>query len=94
MARITISDFNRFLEDYSIFDAFWLEYHRARFESSYEGVSTGAKAYRDFISIEPHRFVKAAFAWADTSQGARFWEAINVLWMHRRAAINDKCSEE
>lgn len=94
MARITISDFNRFLEDNSIFDAFWLEYHRARIEPKFKGISTGVKAYRDFISMKPHRFVTAAFAWPDTPQGADFWIGIDALWELRRADINDKHLEE
>jgi len=79
MARITIGGSNRFLEDHSSFDAFWLEYHRVRFEPKYKGVSTGFEAYRDFVSIEPRCFIRAAFAWSDTSQGAEFWVAINAL---------------
>jgi hypothetical protein len=90
MARITISDFNLFLEDNSIFDAFWLEYHRARVELNHKGVSTGVEAYRDFISMNPHRFVRNAFAWVDTPQGSGFWAAIDVLWNFYRATINDK----
>lgn len=94
MARITISDFNRFLEDNSIFDAFWLEYHRACLESNDEDVLVGVKGYRHFISLEPHCFVRTAFIWSDTPQGVSFWGSIDALWSLYRETIDSKCSKE
>lgn len=89
MARITISDFNLFLENNSIFDAFWLEYHRACLESNDEGVLVGVKGYRLFISLNPHCFVRTAFIWSKTPQGVSFWGSIDTLWRLRVDAINE-----
>jgi hypothetical protein len=89
MARININDFNDFLEDLSIFDAFWYEYHRARFDVRQEGVKTGFSTYRKFCLVDPLRYLSAAFAWNETSQGHDFWLTIDSLWILRCKSLMD-----
>lgn len=81
MAQVTLNDFNNFLNEHHIFSEYWREFHKARIAGRAE-VPNGNPdvAYQRFLSLNPIRWISAAFPWVGATEGFAFWSYIDNAW--------------
>lgn len=90
MARVTFNDFNNFLNEMHVFNDFWCEFHDARIKASAKIPDGDPYAsYQRFSSLNPIRWVTAAFPWVHSVRGMVFWSDIDDLWSIR---VKDICA--